>query len=447
MRNFNAAFQLNAITLNIANGCNLQCAYCFESQQTPERMLPQDATRILDISYTGFKETYPEMNYFMINLFGGEPLMNWEAIKALADHIRSRKYKARIGITTNLTLLTDEMIDYIEEHEMFILASIDGIKKIHDRNRSGSYDVVKKNVDRLVARELCYLLEARMTVLPQDAPFLVAGVKNIVDMGIHNIAPVPVTDVLWKQKDLDALRASMDGLFDYYLSIANDPTNRKNIAIKLIDDYILDVLEPIRDEIEPCTAGTNRWCSIGVNGDIMPCHQRHTLADHVEDLKIGNILTDQIDQSKIKRPEYRTTRESQRCRECAALSVCRGGCPSENLTQTGDWHTPTKAWCDTMLVIYDAARANHKKVLSAVNLRDKQLNLLKSNLEIKMYFDRLCDMDIENPDFGIYLNKFYMYMEEYDEILFPSFRKYFMKKLYPLYSWYQTLTNENIAAE
>jgi uncharacterized protein len=441
MSTFQEHFQLNAITLNITNSCNLSCTYCFETGKESAFMTPETAVCIVDIAYEGFKQHYPDMKYFMINLFGGEPLLNWPVIKALADHVKEKKYNARLGITTNLTMLTEEMLDYIEEHEMFVLISIDGLKAVHDRNRSHSYDIVAGNIKRLIERDLGYLLEARMTVLPEDAADMAKGVEHIVGMGIYNIAPVPVTDVAWSEGYLLAFRNSLQELYEYFLVIANDVNNRKNIAFKLIDDYIEHVLEPVKEEIEPCTAGTNRWCSIGIDGDILPCHQRHTIDDQYERLKIGNILSGTIDPTRIVNPEYKIHRENQRCKDCEAKPVCRGGCPSENLTQSGNWHTPTSAWCDTLLVSFQVTKAFQQRLMNTANLRSKRLNILRTNLTIKEYFDKLCDMDIETPEFGVSLTKFYGYMDEYEEILLPSFRQYFLKKLYPLYTWLDIIQN------
>lgn len=58
------------------------------------------------------------------------------------------------GITTNATLLTEEVIDFLLEHKFNITISIDVPKKVQDKNREfkggqGSYDIVIKNVSLL----------------------------------------------------------------------------------------------------------------------------------------------------------------------------------------------------------------------------------------------------------------------------------------------------------
>ena len=65
------------------------------------------------------------------------------------------------SITTNGTLLTDEKIHFLAQHEFSVLVSLDGDKKSHDRyrifrnqnrpeKRIGSFDTVIKNMTRFV---------------------------------------------------------------------------------------------------------------------------------------------------------------------------------------------------------------------------------------------------------------------------------------------------------
>lgn len=424
---------MNSITMNIVNGCNLRCSYCFEKDKDKRFMSSEDAIRIFQTAYEGFEENFPELKYFMINLFGGEPTLNWDVVEALAAYIKENKCKARIGITTNLTMLTDAMLDTIEDSEIFLLVSIDGIKEVHDRNRSNSYDTVIKNLAKLRQRDLLYLVEARMTILPDDAKYMAAGVKELYDFGIQNIAPVPVTDVAWAKGQLDDLRKGTEELFDFYMELADNMESRKNVAIKVLDDYIEQVLEPMDTEVQPCMAGTTQWCSIGIDGEIMPCHQRHTVKDHQDELRIGNILADEVDPTKLVNPNRRVTLPTT-CMQCGARSVCRGGCPSENLTYTGNWETPTDSWCEVQRIFAAAAGRNQERLMQAKNLRVKRLRALQLSLEMKKEFDEICKLDILSTDFTVRLRSFRNRLDDVQNVILPVFNIYFAKKLYPVYA-------------
>ena len=433
MGKFNESFKMNSITMNIVNGCNLHFTYCFEKDKDMQLMSAKNAIQIFKTAYDGFEKNFPELKYFMVNLFGGEPTLNWPVIGELAEYIKKNKCKARIGITTNLTRLTDQMLDTIEDSEIFLLVSIDGIKKVHDRNRSGSYDTVIKNLGKLRHRDLLYLVEARMTILPDDAKYMAAGVKELYDFGIQNIAPVPVTDVAWTEEQLEDLRKGTEELFAFYMDLADNMESRKNVAIKVLDDYIEQVLEPMDTEVQPCMAGTNQWCSVGIDGEIMPCHQRHTVKDHQDELRIGNILDNEVDPTKLVNPNRRVALPAD-CMQCNARGVCRGGCPSENLTYTGNWETPTDSWCKVQRIFAAAASHNQEKLMQAKNLRVKRLRALQLSLEMKKEFDEICKLDILSTEFTTRLRSFRSRLEDVQNVILPVFNIYFAKKLYPVYA-------------
>ena len=59
-------------------------------------------------------------------------------------------------MTTNGTLMTEEVIEFLVKHEFNLMISLDGDKKSHDINRrfksgKGSFDVILKNLSRLKA--------------------------------------------------------------------------------------------------------------------------------------------------------------------------------------------------------------------------------------------------------------------------------------------------------
>lgn len=429
MKPFREVYKCDSVTLNVTNDCNLACVYCFEKDKDCQTMTPKVAIDAVDLAYN---EPVGE-NFFMVNFFGGEPLMAWDTIEAVINHIQEKKYKARVGITTNLTLLTDHMIDVIEEHEVFILVSLDGTKDTHDRNRCNSYDIVVENLKKLVDRRLTYLIEVRPTISATEVHDLSAGVRSIVEMGINNISPCLVTDMEWNMEQYATLQTELYKVYDYYLDILNDKNNKRNISIKIVDDYIVGVLEPIILDTSMCPIGSNRWCAIGPKGDITPCHQQHTVASVYEDVKVGNIYTG-VDETKIGQ-KLSAKFELERCKDCIAIASCKGGCPSQNLIETGDYQTPTEVYCITSRILAQVAKEYQEVILKADNIRPRRLNVLKLNLQAKKYFDEvLCETDILSPDFEVVIAKFQEYMSK-GHIL-PNFEFYFIRKLTPLHAFY-----------
>ena len=74
--------------------------------------------------------------YLTFEFQGGEPLMNFETIKYIIEYSKSISNGKIIeyNLVSNLTLLTDEMIEFFIENEVSICTSIDGDKRIAKYN-------------------------------------------------------------------------------------------------------------------------------------------------------------------------------------------------------------------------------------------------------------------------------------------------------------------------
>ena len=116
--------------LNVTNQCNLKCRYCFVNQN-PERMSFETATMAVTYLYKNLtaqreKTGNPQLKG-TINFFGGEPLLEWPLIKQLTEWIEENYTDCfNLGITTNGTLLSEQIIDFLYEHKITPLLSMDG---------------------------------------------------------------------------------------------------------------------------------------------------------------------------------------------------------------------------------------------------------------------------------------------------------------------------------
>ena len=65
-----------------------------------------------------------------------------------------RGKKLTFNITTNGTMLNDEMIYFFQDHDVSLMISLDGPKEINDKNRvfangKGTFDTVAKQISRI----------------------------------------------------------------------------------------------------------------------------------------------------------------------------------------------------------------------------------------------------------------------------------------------------------
>jgi heme biosynthesis (nirJ-2) family protein len=413
----------------LTNDCNLACSYCFESNKGKDYMPKEMALDILKATYNVVD---PMAGIFTLNMFGGEPLMNWDTFKAVCDYVLENNLKIRITATTNLTLLTDEMIDYIDELSIPILVSVDGIKEVHDKHRCNSFDKVIENMKKLIDRDLGYLIEARMTVAPDTAKYMYESVKMLVDLGINNIANVPASDLDWDAQSIQDYKDNYEKILDMYIDILNDETNKRNISLYKVDQALNLALEPIKEDTSMCNIGNPRWVIVDWKGDIWPCPDYPT-TDNVDLIagKIGNFYTG-VDETKVDPKPMVATYELERCKGCEAISICKSGCPYENYTKNGKFNEPTIGYCTLQKAFVEIIKAYQDKLLEATNIRSRQLNVLIENLKVKKYYDeKVKTVNLFDREFGVRLNHF---VEKYENLnnkgnILPSFDTYFKHEL------------------
>lgn len=430
MENFTTVYSKpQAVTMLLTNDCNLACSYCFESNKGKDYMPKEMALDILKATYNVVD---PMAGIFTLNMFGGEPLMNWETFKAVCDYVLENNLKIRITATTNLTLLTDEMIDYIDEFSIPILVSVDGIKEVHDKHRCNSFDKVIENMKKLIDRDLGYLIEARMTVAPDTAKYMYESVKMLVDLGINNIANVPASDLDWDAQSIQDYKDNYEKILDMYIDILNDETNKRNISLYKVDQALNLALEPIKEDTSMCNIGNPRWVIVDWKGDIWPCPDYPT-TDNVDLIagKIGNFYTG-VDETKVDPKPMVATYELERCKGCEAISICKSGCPYENYTKNGKFNEPTIGYCTLQKAFVEIIKAYQDKLLEATNIRSRQLNVLIENLKVKKYYDeKVKTINLLDREFGVRLNHF---VEKYENLnnkgnILPSFDTYFKHEL------------------
>ena len=113
---------LKTLILHLTDACNLNCRYCYHAEwdlkQGQKKVMGLDvARRAVDflLNYAA------ELEEVVLVFFGGEPLLNFRVIPAVVDYAcqkaSEKGKKINFAITTNGTLLTDEIIDFFSRQK------------------------------------------------------------------------------------------------------------------------------------------------------------------------------------------------------------------------------------------------------------------------------------------------------------------------------------------
>lgn len=159
---------IEKIIIGVTEACNLRCSYCvyndnylYERELTGRHLDFETAKKGLEYIYGHIKDRFEKR--FNISFYGGEPFINSDLVKKIVSFskILFTDWQLSFGATTNATMLTDEIIEYLIAEDFNILISLDGPPKIHNskrvyKNGKGTFEDVWKNLERIKNRNAEY---------------------------------------------------------------------------------------------------------------------------------------------------------------------------------------------------------------------------------------------------------------------------------------------------
>ncbi len=341
---------IKAVCLNIIHGCNLRCKYCFadEGEYNGHKGVMSVETAKKAIDYV-VKRSGPRRN-IEIDLFGGEPTMIMDKVKEIIAYARENEKawnkNIRFTMTTNATLLTEEMMDFMDKEMGNIILSLDGRKEVNDNVRikvdgSGSYDDILPNIKRMIEkRDKSKHYYVRGTFTGANTDFY-EDVKAMVNEGFREISIEPV--VLEKGHFLELKEEHLPEIFENYDKLYNEMARRKKEGDEFnFYHFNIDLNGGpcVYKRISGCGAGFE-YVAITPQGEVYPCHQ----FVGKEEFKLGSIYDDTYDAELGKKFKKAHIYNKPKCRECWARFYCSGGCQANNFAFNGDMNIPYEIGC------------------------------------------------------------------------------------------------------
>lgn len=342
---------IKAICLNVIHGCNLRCKYCFadEGEYHGHKgvMTLEIAKKAIDYV---IKRSGPRKN-IEVDLFGGEPTMIMDTLKEVIKYARDNEKKwgktIRFTMTTNATLLTDEMMDYMDKEMVNIILSLDGRKEVNDNVRikadgSGSYDDIVPNIKKMISKRTkgkTYFVRGTFTRANTD---FYEDVIAMINEGFREISIEPVvldpeSPLALREEDIPTILANYDKLYEDMRARRKEGKDEFNFYHFNID---LQGGPCIYKRISGCGAGFE-YVAITPQGDVYPCHQ----FVGKEEYKLGSIYDDSFDSEMSKKFKEAHIYNKPTCKKCWARFYCSGGCQANNVNFTGDMKIPYEIGC------------------------------------------------------------------------------------------------------
>lgn len=344
---------IKAMCLNIAHDCNLKCKYCFASEgdYNGERKLMSFDVGKRAIDFV-IKNSGPRHN-IEIDLFGGEPLMNFEVVKQIIDYAKDMEKihnkSIRFTITTNGTLLNEDNMDYIDKNMGNVVLSIDGRKEVNDNIRkrydgSGTYNTILPKIKRMVERrDKSKQYYVRGTFTRDNLDFY-NDVVSLANEGFKEISVEPVVleagnPLSLREEDLPKIFEQYDKLTELIIEEAKNGNGFK------FYHFNIDINGGpcVYKRISGCGAG-HEYVAVTPDGDIYPCHQ----FVGNEKFIIGNIYKEGLNQDIMNTFKNGHIYNKPKCMDCWARFYCSGGCQANNYNFNGDILVPYELGCKMM---------------------------------------------------------------------------------------------------
>jgi uncharacterized protein len=374
---------LQTLVLNVTSKCNLSCGYCYEygedrivEQKTKPRFMNEETAR-QSVDFL-FAEAGDQRSV-NLTFFGGETLMNFKMLQTALAYARERG--AALGktvnasLTTNATLLREEIIDWIVANDVGITVSIDGAREQQDKFRTfsngmGSYDIIRPRIEELLARHTRRPVGARVTLTGQNLDVASIYQHLFGEIGFWEVGFAPVTTT-WQREyaiEDEGFRKLLNG----FQSLADDFLRDTLAGKRHGFSNVRDTLEEIHKGMSkayPCGAGLGLM-GVATDGDVALCHRFAGSDEH----KLGDVRNgvDRTLQDGFLAKHHIENKTD--CSTCWARPLCAGGCYHEAHTRYGSTTDPNlhycnwiRAWTNTCLEIYGTLAEKKPEYLNALS--------------------------------------------------------------------------------
>lgn len=336
---FGCGAQLLSINFAPSFACNLACPYCFQGQDKDiKAMKLEDVDKVIKFAEKRILASLSNHNVpikqINANMYGGEPLLQKQALIKYCDGMYklSKKYdcKIRFMMTSNFTLLDEDLLNLIDKYKIYVQVSIDGTKEEHDKRRiyksgKGTYDTIIKNLKKMKERHLEDYVVIRLNVDKNNVKYAESIINNVKAYS---------TDIYF------GLLEQYNGFNDCFADncIGNESViraRRSNELASILVKYGYRDL-PLFGKIDPCAiGGENKFC-VDCDLNLFTCE----LGMKQIELSVGKISDDGdfLPNNNYYKMMNHSPALFQKCMKCKLMPMCAGGCSAKAYLNDGDFN-------------------------------------------------------------------------------------------------------------
>lgn len=372
------------LILEVTEKCNLRCRYCIYGDETKnfrsfsmKNMTFDIAKKAMDYALTIAGDS------MILAFYGGEPLIQYPLVRDCTEYFKEHYKGEEVSfvLTSNLTLLTEEMAEYFRDNQFLITCSLDGDEETHNQNRpycggKGSFDDTMRGLKLLVA---AYGEDAKEHIsinMVVDKPHTMEKFDRM-DAFFHNLTWLPegmnITTSYagrdeWCEQtklipNIDIIKNTM-GFHDLFGDWVFEKMRKEQKEILLgsmVKDALLDIHKrvirdmPVIDcALNGCCVPGNRRLYVTVDGEFSACERIGNSPS------IGNV-EEGIDLERVKKyyiDDY-MNQSLENCSNCWAVQLC-GVCYARGYDKDGLDMKRKKMLCESArFTLYNALKRYH----------------------------------------------------------------------------------------
>lgn len=353
------------VELFLADGCNLDCTYCFEGLKAKRILSSELISRTIDRLLLEWSQDRKQVH---IAFFGGEPLLNWKGLVNTIEYSMKKAHECQkqvsLGITTNGTLLNRDRARLLRDNNVAVMLSIDGIPEAHNAHRRTmkglpSFPAAWRGLE--ILREFYGSdFDVHVTVMPDTAPLLLQSLQFLFENGVKRVVVIPACERRWTDRDWRVYRSQVMKAVSHFKTLSDQGQEVSGISyvadIERFKQVVISCPQPGEPGIPKfsqrdkqtgdfgCYAGIN-GVAVTASGEILPCSFFTGNKELKAVYTLGNVRETQLNDERRRELFVLNRRRSEKCLQCAARQACRGGCLVENFVMTGYLVEPSPEMC------------------------------------------------------------------------------------------------------
>jgi len=329
--------RVHALSLAVAQKCNLGCSYCYAQQGSfggaARNMSFETARAAIDL----LMREASAGDAVSVTFLGGEPLQNRAVVRAATEYAAreaaDRGVRLNLSLTTNGTLVTPADAEFFEAHGFAVTVSIDGPAEVHDRLRPfkggrGSFDRTIARIRPLLERQRRMQVSARVTVTPLNLDLLTT-LDQLIGMGFHSVGFSPLLRAPSGvgEMDSEALARMLEAMIRCGLSFEEHVIRGGRYPFLNMTNALRELHQGTHRPY-PCGAGAG-YFGVSADGDLSACHR--FVGDR--EGQLGTIATGVDRPRQVLWLSERHVHRQAPCSQCWARYLCGGGCHHEVLAR------------------------------------------------------------------------------------------------------------------